>query len=199
MSKVAFTTLLNRADSALSPHFGMAKWILVRDDDNGQITFEQNTVLNGRAVVEILVRHGCTDAVFTQIGEGAFHHLEQAGIRGWIGPAGTPVPQLLELLSRGELTRAQASEPKAMPTPARRGSGDGSAWTRFSRDGARPRTLLWAADMDTAKPTDPSDLEGGDICTRHHYCQSAHNSGRLLKKSLSSGGRGFSPGVKPQK
>ncbi len=125
MSKVAFTTLLNREDSALSLHFGMAKWILIRDDDNSQITFEQNTALNGRAVVEIMVQHGCTDAVFTQIGEGAFRHLEQAGIRGWIGPASTPVPQLLEHLSRGELARAQAPEPKAMPTPARRESGGG--------------------------------------------------------------------------
>lgn len=110
MSKVAFTTLLNREDSALSPHFGMAKWILIRDDDNGHITFEQNTALNGRAVIDIMVRNGCTDAVFTQIGPGAFSHLEQAGIRGWIGPANTPVPQLLEHLSRGELARAQAPE-----------------------------------------------------------------------------------------
>lgn len=118
MSKVAFTTLLNREDSALSPHFGIAKWILIRDDDNGQITFEQNTALNGRAVIDIMVRNGCTDAVFTQIGPGAFAHLEQAGIRGWIGPADTPVPQLLERLSCGELAKAQAPEPKPIPTPA---------------------------------------------------------------------------------
>ncbi len=118
MSKVAFTTLLNREDSVLSPHFGMAKWILIRDDDNGQITFEQNTALNGRAVIDTMVRNGCTDAVFTQIGPGAFSHLEQADIRGWIGPADTPVPQLLERLSRGELARAQAPEPKPIPGPA---------------------------------------------------------------------------------
>lgn len=119
MSKVAFTTLLNREDSALSPHFGMAKWILVRDDDTGQVTFEQNTALNGRAVVDIMVRDGCTDAVFTHIGPGAFSHLEQVGIRGWIGPADTPVSQLLERLSSGELARARAPEP--MPTPATSG------------------------------------------------------------------------------
>ncbi len=118
MSKVAFTTLLNREDSALSPHFGMAKWILIRDDDDGQITFEQNTALNGRAVVDIIVRHGCTDVVFTHIGPGAFSHLEQAGIRGWIGPADTPVPQLLERFSSGELARAQVPEPMPIPTPA---------------------------------------------------------------------------------
>jgi predicted Fe-Mo cluster-binding NifX family protein len=105
VSKLAFTTLLRREDSTLSPHFGMAKWILIRDG-NGQITFEQNTVLNGRAVVDIMFRHGCTDAVFTHIGPGALSHLEQAGIRGWIGPADVPVPAVLERFSRGELARA---------------------------------------------------------------------------------------------
>ncbi len=115
MSRVAFATLLNREDSSLSPHFGMAKWILIYNDGNSRTTFEQNTALNGRAVVEIMVKHGCTDAVFTQIGPGAYRHLEQAGIRGWIGPAGTPVPQLLERLRRSELARADApdSAPRA--------------------------------------------------------------------------------------
>ncbi|HVN18677.1 MAG TPA: NifB/NifX family molybdenum-iron cluster-binding protein [Dongiaceae bacterium] len=109
MNTVAFTTLLNREDSALSPHFGKAKWILIRDS-SGKITFEQNTVLNGRAVVDIMAKHGCTDAVFTHIGPGAFSHLQQAGIRGWIGPAATPVPELLERLGRGDLERALAPE-----------------------------------------------------------------------------------------
>jgi predicted Fe-Mo cluster-binding NifX family protein len=130
LSKVGFTTLLNREDSVLSPHFGMAKWILIRDDDNDGITFEQNTALNGRAVVDLMVRHGCSDAVFTQIGPGALQHLEQAGIRGWIGPADLPLPQVLELLSRGELARAQSSEPKpaasaASPQAAAAGRGFG--------------------------------------------------------------------------
>ncbi len=113
MSKAAFITLLNREDSALSPHFGKGKWVLIRDE-SGRSIFEQNTVLNGRAVVDIMRKHGCTDAVFTEIGPGAFMHLEQAGIRGWIGPARTPVPQLAALLDRGELIRARAPEPGSM-------------------------------------------------------------------------------------
>jgi len=125
MSKVAFTTLVDREDSVLSPHFGMAKWILIRNDDDGQITFEQNTALNGRAVVDMMVRHGCTDAIFTQIGPGALAHLEHAGIRGWIGPADTPVPQLLERLSCGELARAQAPEPTPMVPSWREKTGGG--------------------------------------------------------------------------
>lgn len=108
----------------------MAKWILIRDDDNGQITFEQNTALNGRAVVAIMVRHGCTDAVFTQIGPGAFGHLQQAGIRAWTGPADIPVPRLLERLSRGELARAQA--PEATRTGATAGRQGAVHRTAFS-------------------------------------------------------------------
>jgi predicted Fe-Mo cluster-binding NifX family protein len=126
MNTVAFTTLLNREDSALSPHFGKAKWILIRDN-SGKITFEQNKALNGRAVVEIMAKHSCTDAVFTHIGPGAFLHLEEAGIRGWIGPAATPVPQLIECFSRGELQRVQAPEPAAnttdQGTPGEHGCG----------------------------------------------------------------------------
>ena len=106
MSKVGFITLLNREDSVLSPHFGIAKWVLVRDDDTGEITFEQNTGLTGRAVVDILARHGCTDAVFTEIGPGAFGHLQAAGIRAWLAPADVPVPELIQRLSSGGLTRA---------------------------------------------------------------------------------------------
>jgi predicted Fe-Mo cluster-binding NifX family protein len=103
MSKVGFTTLLNREDSVLSPHFGMAKWVMIRDDDTGEITFEQNTGLTGRAVADILAHHGCTDAVFTEIGPGALGHLRAAGIRGWLAPTDVPVPELVERLSQGAL------------------------------------------------------------------------------------------------
>ena len=95
MSKVGFTTLLDRDDSVLSPHFGEAKWVMIRDDDTGKVTFEHNTGLSGRAVVTILQRHGCTEAVFTEIGPGAFRHLHEAGIRGWLAPANMPVRELL--------------------------------------------------------------------------------------------------------
>jgi predicted Fe-Mo cluster-binding NifX family protein len=107
MSKIAFTTLLQRDNSALSPHFGKAKWVLIFDRETGHYAFEQNTGLNGRAVVEIMARHGCSDAVFTQIGSGALQHLHAAGIRGWIGPAYLPVPELLKRLDCGELVQVE--------------------------------------------------------------------------------------------
>lgn len=107
MSKVGFTTLLNRDDSVLSPHFGMAKWVMIHDSNSGETSFEQNTDLNGRAVVDILARAGCSDTVFKQIGLGALRKLQRAGIRGWLAPESVPVPQLLERLSRGELSPAE--------------------------------------------------------------------------------------------
>lgn len=103
MSKIAFTALLNRPDSVLSPHFGKAKWILIRDEA-GNAAFEQNTELNGRAVVEILRRAGCTDVISAEMGEGASRHLQQAGIRAWAGPHDVAAPKLAEMLARGELS-----------------------------------------------------------------------------------------------
>jgi predicted Fe-Mo cluster-binding NifX family protein len=107
MSTIGFTTLINREDSVLSPHFGLAKWVMIRDNDTGNATFEQNTALYGQAVVDILQRHGCTDVVFAEIGYGAFRGLQEAGIRGWLAPMNVPVPQLLDHFNRGELTQAE--------------------------------------------------------------------------------------------
>ncbi len=113
MTKIGFTTLLNQDDSVLSPHFGKAKWVMIRDD-SGKVTFVQNTGLSGGAVVNILQHHGCTEAVFAEIGPGAFRHLQQAGIRGWLGPANVPIAELLARLSRGELPAAKGpTSPKA--------------------------------------------------------------------------------------
>jgi predicted Fe-Mo cluster-binding NifX family protein len=109
MRRIALAVLLNRPTSVLSPHFGKAKWIMFWDED-GQVSFEQNTALNGRAVVDLMTKKACTDAVFTHIGAGAFAHLEKSGIQGWLGPAGVPAPEILGALSRDELEKARPSE-----------------------------------------------------------------------------------------
>jgi predicted Fe-Mo cluster-binding NifX family protein len=106
MSKIGFTTLLNREDSALSAHFGLAKWVMIRDTKTGVVIFEQNKVPYGRAIVDILQRHGCTDVVFGQIGHGAFRHLQEAGIRGWSATANVPISKLIDQFDRGELMPA---------------------------------------------------------------------------------------------
>jgi predicted Fe-Mo cluster-binding NifX family protein len=101
--------LLNREDSVLSPHFGKAKWILVVDPERGPAQFVQNRGLNGRSVVEELVREECTDVITSEIGAGAVGHLEGAGVRGWLGAAGVPAPRLIEMLQAGELPRLCAA------------------------------------------------------------------------------------------
>ena len=106
MSRVGFMTLLNREDSVLSPHFGKAKWVMIRDDDTGEVTFERNAGLYGRAVVDILAHSGCTDAVFAEIGPGALRPLQEAGIRGWLAPKDVPVSALLDQLCQGKLPAA---------------------------------------------------------------------------------------------
>ena len=107
--KIALMTLLNREDSTLSPHFGNAKWILVRNPEEGTSQFVQNTGLNGRSVVEMLVSEGCTDVITSEIGAGAVGHLQGAGVRGWLGAVGIPAPRLIEMLEAGELSRILAT------------------------------------------------------------------------------------------
>ncbi len=108
MFKLAFMTLLNRANTSLSPHFGKAKWVMIRDRETGAAQFVQNTGLNGQAVVAILASNGCSDAVFTEIGPGALAHLQAANIRGWFAPANLPVAEIAEMFARGTLKPATA-------------------------------------------------------------------------------------------
>ena len=110
MSKIALMTLLNREDSSLSPHFGKAKWILVRDTEQGSAKFIQNHGLNGRTVVEALLREGCTDVICSEIGQGAVENLKRAQIHGWLAPAGISAPRLIEMLAAGSLPPVSATK-----------------------------------------------------------------------------------------
>ncbi len=107
MSKIGFMTLLNREDSKLSPHFGKAKWLAVVDLQKDTCEFVRNTGLNCKAVVEMLVKHGCEDVVFTVIGEGALQHLKDAHIYGWSAPGDIPLTELRQMYVRGELRHAR--------------------------------------------------------------------------------------------
>jgi predicted Fe-Mo cluster-binding NifX family protein len=106
MGKIGCTVLINRDDSPLSSHFGKAKWVMIADPETGAAEFEQNHGLNGRAVVEILARHGCSDAIFAEIGPGALSHLQQAQIKPWFGPQDLAAPAVIDRLKRGQLTPA---------------------------------------------------------------------------------------------
>ncbi len=120
MSNIAFMTLLNRQDSKLSPHFGKAKWVSVRESATGAWRFIQNTALNGRGVVDILVANNCKGVVFREIGAGALDHLNHARIAGWFGPSDLPLSELLQAFARGDLRRASS------PSPGRRHAGEPS-------------------------------------------------------------------------
>jgi predicted Fe-Mo cluster-binding NifX family protein len=99
----------DRADGQMSSHFGKAEWILVADGENQAFAFVKNDALNGKGAVEIAIRQDFTDLIFTEIGNGAFGHLQAAGIRGWVAPAHLTGEQALLMLQRSELQPANAS------------------------------------------------------------------------------------------
>jgi predicted Fe-Mo cluster-binding NifX family protein len=105
MSKVGLTVVRPDADSPLSLQFGLAGWILICDTDGKERVLERNRLLYGMGVVGILERHRCTDAIFSNIGQGALEALKAAKIRGWCGPEGVPAAQLIEQLKRGALKK----------------------------------------------------------------------------------------------
>ncbi len=111
MGKIGCTVLLNQETSPLSPHFGKAKWVMVFDPQTGKSEFEQNHGLNGRAVVDILVRHQCSDVIFAEIGPGALNHLQQFGIKSWFGPQEVPAPELIQKFKSGSLRLATEPSP----------------------------------------------------------------------------------------
>ncbi len=105
MSKVGLTVVRPEAESPLSPQFSLAGWVLICDTDGEERVLERNRLLYGMGVVGILERHRCTDAIFSNIGQGALEALKAAGIRGWYGPEGVPPAKLVERLKRGELRK----------------------------------------------------------------------------------------------
>jgi predicted Fe-Mo cluster-binding NifX family protein len=106
MTKVGMTLLRSDWQSSLSPHFGMAGWLLIYDANTGRRTFERNRQLFGKGVVDMFVQHRCTDAVFSNIGPGALEILRAAGIRAWYGSPDVPASQLIDRLEQGELEPA---------------------------------------------------------------------------------------------
>jgi predicted Fe-Mo cluster-binding NifX family protein len=138
MSKIAFMTLLDREDSALSPHFGKAKWMLIRDTEQGTSHFIQNHGLNGKSVVEQLLREGCSDVITSGIGQGAVENLTRANVRGWLAPAGVPALQLVEMLAGGSLQPVHATQTHGDHGGCAHGDGekqDGGCGCQHRHDG----------------------------------------------------------------
>lgn len=108
--RIGFTLLKESADSALSPHFGKAKWLGIHDTDTNTTHFVRNTGLSGRFVADVFGEANCTHAVFAQIGAPALEHLKAHGLEAFWGEAEVPATTLVQRLKRGQLARAETSE-----------------------------------------------------------------------------------------
>lgn len=86
MSKIGVMMSADNADEQMSSHFGKAEWIMIANTENRDVEFVKNDGMNGKSAAEIMIRQGCTDVIFTEIGNGAFGHLKAANIRGWVAP-----------------------------------------------------------------------------------------------------------------
>ena len=106
MSKVAFTTVLDREDAALSEHFGAARWLVIHDDESGETNVEPSAGSDGRAIASMLAISDCTDVVCAEIGPVALAILRMIEVRAWQAPLGIPASELLAAFRRGDLPRA---------------------------------------------------------------------------------------------
>jgi predicted Fe-Mo cluster-binding NifX family protein len=109
MSKVAVMMLENNVKAQMSAHFGKAEWVMVADTECHAFDFLKNEAANGRSVVEMVSSHNCTDAIFSEIGNGALGHLKAEGIRGWVAPANISGQQALEMFEHLQLRAADTA------------------------------------------------------------------------------------------
>jgi predicted Fe-Mo cluster-binding NifX family protein len=103
MSRIAVMMTVDRADGPMSSHFGKAEWIMIAGTETGAPEFERNVGLNGRSAADLLIRHGCTDAILVDIGEGALGHLQAAKIHVWAAPGPVTGDEALRMFAEGRL------------------------------------------------------------------------------------------------
>jgi predicted Fe-Mo cluster-binding NifX family protein len=103
MSKVGVMMSEDRADGTMSSHFGKAEWVMIADTENSIQEFEKNDSQTCTSAVEIALRHGCKNLIFTEIGHGAIGHLTAAGIRGWVAPKLITGEQALQMFTQSQL------------------------------------------------------------------------------------------------
>ena len=109
MGKIGVMMSADRADGQMSSHFGKAEWIMVADTENPVLEFVKNTGLNGKNVVEIVIRQGCADVILTDIGDGALGHLQVAHIRAWAAPESVIGSEALRMFREGQLPPAPSA------------------------------------------------------------------------------------------
>ena len=109
MGKIGVMMSAESADEAISSHFGKAEWLMITDTGNPTPVFVKNEMLSGKSAVEIAHREGCSDLIFTEIGNGAFGHLKAAGIRGWVAPEHITGSHALNMFDKSILQPASTS------------------------------------------------------------------------------------------
>ena len=107
MSKIAVMMLDNNVNAQMSAHFGKAEWVMVADTECNAFDFLKNEAAAGKSIVEMIAGQNCSDAIFSEIGNGALTHLKSTGIRGWMAPANISGQQALEMF---EHLRLQAAD-----------------------------------------------------------------------------------------
>jgi predicted Fe-Mo cluster-binding NifX family protein len=106
MSKVAVMMSENNVAAPMSLHFGKANWIMTADTESHTSVFLNVEAGNGKSVADLLADQGCTDAVFSGIGNGALARLEATNIRGWIAPPNNSGQQALQMFGHLRLQPA---------------------------------------------------------------------------------------------
>lgn len=117
MSKVAVMISQDRIDAPISGHFGKAQWAMVADTSCHAVAFLRNDGSNGSSAAQLIAETGCTDVIFTSIGNGALSHLQAASIRGWVAPPEITGKQALEMFEHLRL------QPAATATEGHAGGG----------------------------------------------------------------------------
>jgi predicted Fe-Mo cluster-binding NifX family protein len=125
MGKVAVMMAAGRADGPMSGHFGKAEWIMIANTEGGVPEFEKNHGLNGKSVADLLIRHGCTDAILVEIGEGALGHLRAAKILVWVAPGAVSGHEALRMFAEGRLSSVSST-----CAPQDHGEGHGCCCSR---------------------------------------------------------------------
>ena len=103
MAKIGVMMSADRADEAMSSHFGKAEWILVADTECEVHKFVKNEALSGKGAVEMVILQGCTDAIVSDLGDGALGHLQAAHIRVWSAPRPVVGSEALRMFREGQL------------------------------------------------------------------------------------------------
>lgn len=103
MSKVAVMMSENSLEGQMSSHFGKAEWVMIANTDSDIHVFLKNEGAQGKSVAELVASMECTDAIFSEIGNGAMGHLKAANIGGWMAPRHITGLQALKMFQNQQL------------------------------------------------------------------------------------------------